>query len=110
MWVAHSAGNGGWVSIVAHRYKPDHLMVRARTRDHILSMWPNAEVYTLEVPHDYQYRADILREDVAEALSLYAGNIEYDDYKSSVIDSDLYSALVAIWTVLVRTFGRGPLY
>ena len=37
-------------------------------------------------------------------------SVKYDDYKSSVIDSDLYSALVAIWTVLVRTFGRGPLY
>ena len=110
MWVAHSAGGGGWVFIVAHRDRPGHLMVRARVRDHITSMWPDAEVYTLDVPHDYQYRADILREDVAAALSLYAGDIEYDDYKSSVIDSDLYSALVAIWTVLVRTFGRGPLY
>jgi len=110
MWIAHSAGGGSWISIVAHRSKPDYLMVRARTRDHILSMWPRAEIYTLDVPHDYQYRADILREDVAEALSIYAKNIEYDDYKNSVSDSDLYEALVSIWAIMVRTFGRGPLY
>ena len=110
MWIAHSAGGGGWVSIVAHRYKSNHLMVRARTRDHILSMWPCAEVYTLDVPHDYQYRADILREDVAEALSVYAKNIEYDDYKSTISDSDLYEALIEIWTVLAQKFGRGPQY
>ena len=108
MWIAHSAGNGGWVSIVAHRHKPDHLMVRARTRDHILSMWPSAEVYTLEGPHDYQYRADISREEVGEAIGKYAMEIEYDDYKSSVIDADLYRSLVSIWRVLVERFGRGP--
>ena len=110
MWVAHSAGGGGWVFIVAHRDRPAHLMVRARVRDHITSMWPDAEVYTLDVPHDYQYRADILREDVAEAMRAYTENIDYGDYKGSVSDSDLYRTLVAIWTLLVRTFGRGPLY
>ena len=111
MWIAHSAeGRGGWISIVAHRNRPGHLMVRARVRDHITSMWPDAEVYTLDVPHDYQYRADILREDVAEAMRVCTENIDYSDYKSSISDSDLYDALVKIWTVLVRTFGRGPLY
>jgi hypothetical protein len=73
-------------------------------------MWPDAEVYTLEVPHDYQFRADIMREDVANVLREYAENIEYDDYKGSVSDSDLYSGLVAIWEVMVRIFGRGPRY
>jgi hypothetical protein len=85
-------------------------MVRARVRDHITSMWPDAEVYTLDVPHDYQYRADILRKDVSKVLSRYAESIDYGDYKGSVSDSDLYSTLVSIWTLLVRTFGRGPLY
>ena len=111
MWIAHSVeGRGGWIAIVAHRGKPECLMVRARVRDHITSMWPDAEVYTLDVPHDYQYRADILREDVAEAMRVYTENIDYSDYKNSISDSDLYDALVKIWTVLVRTFGRGPLY
>ncbi len=111
MWVAHSAeGRGGWISIVAHRYKPNHLMVRARVRDHITSMWPGAEVYTIEGSHDYQFRADILREEVAETMRAYTDKIVYEDYKDSISDSDFYEALVAIWTVLVRTFGRGPVY
>ena len=110
MWVAHSSGGGGWISIVAHRYKPDHLMVRARVQDHITSMWPDAEVYTIDGSHDYQFRADILRKEVAETMRAYIESIVYEDYKDSIWDSDLYDALVAIWTVLVRTFGRGPLY
>ena len=108
MWIAHSAGGGSWISIVAHRYKPDYLMVRARTRDHILSMWPGAEIYTLDVPHDYQFRADILRADVANVIGQCTEAIDYDDYKSSVSDSDMYRALVSIWWVLVKRYGRGP--
>ena len=108
MWIAHSVGGGGFISIVAHRNRPNHLMVRARIRDHILSIWPEAEVYTLEGPHDYQYRADILRNDVGEIIGQHAVGIEYDDYKSSVSDADLYKSLVSIWWVLVKRFGRGP--
>ena len=111
MWIAHSAeGRGGWVSIIAHRRKPEYLMVRARVPDHITSMWPKAEIYVSEGPHDYQFRADILREDVAMVLKKYAESIDYDDYKKSVSDSDLYDALVRIWSVLVQVFGRGPVY
>ena len=109
MWIAHSAGGGGWLSIVAHRYKPNYLMVRARNRDHILSIWANAEVYTIDGPHDYQFRADIPLEDVANAIKEQIESIEYDDYKLSVSDSNLYEALVSIWGILVRAFGRGPL-
>ena len=108
MWIAHSVGGGGWISIVAHKNKPNHLMVRARVKDHITKMWPNAEVYTLHGIHDYQFRADLTREIVALALSEYASSIEYDDYKSSVSDSDLYHALVSTWWVFVKYFGRGP--
>jgi hypothetical protein len=43
MWIALTEG---WLSIVAHRDKPDHLLVRARNPKHIRRAFPDEEMYT----------------------------------------------------------------
>ena len=65
MWVALTEG---WLSIVAHRDKPDHLLVRARNPKHITRTFPDAEMYT-NADADYPFRADVLRADVIVSQS-----------------------------------------
>ena len=98
MWIAHSEG---WLSIVAHRDRPDHLLVRARAHDHITSMFPDAEIYE-PGRCDYRFRADILRTVVAETLMERLETIEYDDFKSSLSSHRLHRAMVDIWTIMKR--------
>ena len=108
MWIAHSREEGGWLSIVSHRYKPECLMVRARVEEHITSLWPDAEIYAPEGSHDYQYRADIPREEVAHVIVEYiVSDITYDDFKPSVNDWDLRRAFVEVWGVMGNYFGTG---
>jgi hypothetical protein len=103
MWIAHSEG---WLSIVAHRDLPGHLLVRARAHDHITSMFPDAEVYRLDQA-DYHYRADIQRTVVAEILAERLEMIEYDAFKGSVSESRLHKAFVRIWEVMLNYGSRG---
>ena len=101
MWIAHS---DGWLSIVSHRYRPDYLLVRARAYDHIISMWPEAEVYEL-VEADYRYRADVLRCEVGMVLAERSEQIEYEDFKSSVMEPRLAKAFKKIWATMWN-YGR----
>tara|TARA_B110000014_G_C20031951_1_gene535923 strand:- start:656 stop:997 length:342 start_codon:yes stop_codon:yes gene_type:complete len=109
MWIAHSKGEGGWLSIVSHKFKPECLMVRAREEEHITSLWPDVEIYTPEGRHDYQHRADIPREEVARVITEYiVSEITYPDFKSSVDGSwELKDAFSDIWHVMRKQFGAG---
>ena len=64
MWIALTEG---WLSIVAHRDKPDHLLVRARNPSHIRRTFGERVMYT-DADADYPFRADVPREDVARFL------------------------------------------
>ena len=101
MWVALSEG---WLSIVAHRDKENYLLVRARNEKHIESYFPEAELY-IDAGADYPYRADILRDDVADVIGNYAFNIEYDNYKNSVNKEHLHDSLVGVWQEMYK-YGR----
>ena len=108
MWIAHSSGIGGWLSIVSHKTQPECLMVRARAEEHITSLWPDAEIYTPEGSHDYQCRANITREEVAKVITEYIiSEITYPDFKSSVKGSDEKQAFNDIWDVMTFYFGTG---
>ena len=96
MWIGH---NKGWLSIVAHRNKPEHLLVRARREEHITDIWDDAEVYVDEKA-DYPYRADILRQEVAREISFNIASIEYDNFKNSVKDRRLAGAYHDVWNVM----------
>jgi len=65
MWIYLTEGS---FSIVAHRDKPDHLLVRSRQPDAIERAFPNEEMY-FDPDADYPYRADIHRLDVADFIT-----------------------------------------
>jgi len=96
MWIGH---NKGWLSIVAHRDKPEYLLVRARKPEHITEIWKNADVYENENA-DYYYRADILRQEVARIIGYTIVDINYDNFKNSVKDWELGTAYSKVWTVM----------
>ena len=96
MWIGH---NKGWVSIVAHRDKPEYLLVRARKSEHITEIWENADVYENENA-DYRYRADILRQEVARNLGYNIVDIQYTNFKNSVKERKLAGAYHDIWNVM----------
>ena len=96
MWIGHS---DGWLSIISHRDKPNHLLVRGRKREHLEIMFPSAEVYVDEHA-DYPYRADVTRADVANTLGDYVMGIEYDNFKNSVEDTELHHAYNALWNIM----------
>lgn len=93
MWIAT---NKGWLSIVRHRDKEHTLLVRARNKNHIESIFEDAEVYE-DADADYPYRADIDDVEVARIISLKVVNINYDNFKASVDDYHYHFALVGVW-------------
>ena len=100
MWVALTEG---WLSIVAHRDKPDHLLVRARNPKHITSTFPDAEMYTL-TSADSPFRADVPREDVIEFMSRRLEHMTYDNFKNTIDKQDYgyREAATSIWTVMYQ--------
>ena len=101
MWLALS---NGWLSIVAHRDKPHYLLVRARNQNHIESYFPDADIYTI-TDADYPYRADIHRDVVADVMTEYVYDIQYDNYKNSVNEEELHDALISVWQTMYRYGG-----
>ena len=98
MWIAHS---NGWLSIVAHRERPDDLLVRARNERHISTFWPEAKV-VYNNHADYPYRSVISRERVAEVVMKYVDGIDYDNFKNSVGESKLHTAFNRMWSVMAE--------
>ena len=101
MWLALS---DGWLSIVAHRDKPECLLVRARNENHIESYFPDADIYII-TDADYPYRADIRRIDVGLTIASYIHHIQYDNYKNSVNEEELHNALIGVWQTMYHYGG-----
>lgn len=96
MWICLS---NAFYSIVAHRSRPDHLLVRARRPGDIERMWPDAQVR--ETPDaDYRYRAVLPAAAVAHALARAARGIGYVNFKASVKDDELAAAYGKVWAIL----------
>jgi len=95
MWAFLS---GGFVSIVAHRDQPDHLMVRARQAAHLRRLWPDAQVW-LTPEADYPARAVLLREEVADVLAEEALSMQYPNFKASIADDAYHRLCSDLWHV-----------
>jgi len=96
MWIGHTEG---WLSIVEHRDDYSLLLVRARNESHITSIW--GDIGVTHMPEaDYPYRVTLSREEVKSGLCEYISNIDYDNYKSAVVDEKLAKALGWVWSVM----------
>ena len=96
MWIFAS---GGFLSIVAHRYKPNHVLVRARNMDHLENIFPNVSNFSLE-NSDYPHRAVVTRTDVCKVISDYIMGMQYDNFKNSIIESRYHSICHDVWSLM----------
>ena len=101
MWLALSEG---FLSIVGHRDKPEHLLVRARNRKHLRRAFPNAEIYFNPLA-DYPFRADILREDVISFISKRMSMMTYENFKNTIGEERYHDAAIRIWETM-NDYGR----
>jgi hypothetical protein len=96
MWLCTAEA---FLSVVADRESPTHLLVRGRVAGHIESVFPDAKV-TISETADYRYRARLPRKAVAAVFSKMVRDITYDNFKNSVTSSSLHLAYTAIWRMM----------
>jgi hypothetical protein len=101
MWLFVS---GGFVSIVAHRDQPMHLLVRARHPDHIGALFPEHDPMVLDTA-DYRYRIVVHRTVVQRAMSHYLAGMEYDNFKASIPDEPYHEVCLDVWRTM-WAYGR----
>ncbi len=95
--------NDAMVSIVAHRTKPGHLMVRARFRGDLERLFPRARV-TRTPAADYLFRCTVARSTFAMRMAKAIGDIDYPNFKGSVdhADTKRSAAYMGVWSVMER--------
>ncbi|MFQ3317035.1 MAG: hypothetical protein ACKVG2_06745 [Candidatus Poseidoniales archaeon] len=96
MWLYIS---GGFLSIVAHRGQPMHLLVRARHPEHIGALFPDLEL-TIMPTADYPFRVVVHRTVVQRALAQYVMTMEYDNFKNSIADEPYHDVCLDVWTTM----------
>ncbi|GAB4481868.1 MAG: hypothetical protein OHK0044_30610 [Burkholderiaceae bacterium] len=96
MWICLS---DAFYSIVAHRSRPGHLLVRARRQGDIERLWPDADVSDTPAA-DYRYRAIVPADRVAHAIAGAVRSIDYGNFKASVHDDALAAAYGKVWAIL----------
>ena len=95
MWVFL---NDAALSIVAHRERPDCLLVHGRVAGDIEAVFPKA-VVTSTPDADNRYRASIRRHEVAQAISARLESVSYDNFKDSCRSARhrAYMGVLAEW-------------
>lgn len=93
-----------FLSVVAHRERPDCLLVRSRIRGDIEALIPEAEVTESE-DADYRFRAVVLREAVANAAAQRILAIAYPNFKNSVASGERHRAAVGVWQAVADVYG-----
>ena len=100
MWIFTS---NAFLSVVADKENPTrgNLLVRARVRDHIRNVFPNATVFS--VPgSDYAYRAWVSRADVKAAMVNQIDNLSYTNFKNSITNDAYHDAALDVWTAMYK--------
>ncbi|AFT79049.1 hypothetical protein AMBLS11_12380 [Alteromonas macleodii str. 'Black Sea 11'] len=109
MWIFTSKG---MVSCVRHRDVPSAILVRARSKDHLLHfVGPElADRYFHLQNCDYQHRAVIQELAFKQRLIEHADEIQYPDFKGSIPKATEYTAYHQachnVWSVM-NDFGNG---
>lgn len=92
----------GFLSIV-HKApcQPDELLVRARVKQHLTTLFPAAAIVESDGT-DYRYRAIVKRDEVAVFLAQQAYTIDYRNFKDQVREHRFHDALMGVWSVLAK--------
>ena len=96
MWIQF---NNAFLSIVENRDNELELLVRARIKGDIEKIFPDADVFEDESA-DYRYRAFISKAKVAERMTLKMKEINYDNFKNSVKETNRKNAYSNVWMEL----------
>ena len=107
MWLCT---NRGFLSIVADPAGTKLLLVRARRKGDIESLFPDADVRRTP-GRDYLYRASVGRDVVSVAVMQAFSKIDYGNFKNSVKNRDLHHAYAEVWQLMselqaVKPYGR----
>ena len=92
-------GSDAFLSVVQHKTDPAILIVRSRRPGHIETMFPEAEVKTLD-GRDYQFRAELTRERVAERMQQYVMEMTATNFKDSVKEQAYHNACFGVWRAM----------
>ena len=102
MWICL---NKAFLSVVRKDGKPNELCVRARRREHINNVFPNAKV--IKTPdNDYRYRTFIADTEVAEVISKNIVDIDYNNFKNSVEENELHDTYSGFWSIMHSYQGK----
>lgn len=74
----------------------DYLLVRARAKGDIESVFPKARVWTLP-NRDYGFRAFVPRQIVAKSMAKQVMGIDYTNFKNSVDSDCRHGAYSRVW-------------
>ena len=104
MWIMT---NRGFISCVAHRDRPECLLVRARCRGHLEAIFGNSLRVHCTPDGDYRYRAAVPRGMVASVVAGQLAAVDYDNFKASVPDRGLHDVYLEVWESMYAYQRRG---
>lgn len=96
MWICL---NDGFVSAVQHNDDCDLLVVRARNRNHLVSIFGADASISESSTSDYRYRVIESKREFAKIVSERIMQIDYGNFKNSVADDDLHDLYADFWTL-----------
>lgn len=89
-----------FLSVVADPSNQERVIVRARRGEHIIAVFPQAEVWVVSAaemryelgPDDYRYKATMYRSDLKAALAQLVDDIQIGTFRNRITDSLYYDA------------------
>lgn len=100
MWIASKSG---FISVVQHFAKQDMLLVRARVRKDLQSLFDNKRIFELE-DADYRFRVEVSKQEFAEIMVNQIKDIDYPNFKNRIAaqsgQADKLDAYHDIWRTM----------
>ena len=96
MWIQF---NNAFLSIVENRDNKLELLVRARVKGDIEKIFPDADVFENNSA-DYKYGAVISKARVAAKMMFKMTDINYNNFKNSIIEIERKNAYNNVWIEL----------
>lgn len=101
MWICL---NDAFLSIVDKAEHRSCLLVRARREGDIERVFPGCSV-KVTPSADYRFRAEIVREHVSEAIAKRVEDVDYMNFKDSVVSDQLQNAYLGFWSIMNQLQG-----